>query len=186
MEIAIRPCQVSDLETLCAVGRETYDETFRSMNTPETMERYLDEAFNPQKILAELENENSRFYFLFAGGDLAGYLKVNFAPAQSDLNDPDSMEIERIYVKRAYKGKGLGKSLMDFALRLAEEADKAYAWLGVWEKNEAAIAFYKKMGFEEAGRHSFRMGDELQSDWILKKSLRNARKETKQETIHDQ
>lgn len=174
MEILIQPCRLSDLEALCAVGRETYDETFRSMNTPETMQRYLDEAFNPQKMLAELENENSRFYFLYANGDLAGYLKVNFAPAQSDLNDPDSLEIERIYIKRAYKGKGLGKSLMDFSIRLAEEAGKGYAWLGVWEKNEAAIAFYEKMGFEKAGRHSFRMGDELQSDWILNKSLRKA------------
>ena len=171
MEITIRPCRMSDLETLCAIGRETYDETFRSMNTQETMDRYLAEAFDVKKIRSELENENSRFYFLYADGDLAGYLKVNFAPAQSDLNDPDSLEIERVYVKRAYKGKGLGKTLIDFAIRLAQEANKRYAWLGVWEKNEAAIAFYMKMGFEEAGRHSFRMGDELQSDWILKKSL---------------
>ena len=169
--IHIRPCQISDLETVRTIGYETYDETFREMNTQETMDKYLEEAFNREKILAELSNPDSHFYFLYVGDVLAGYLKVNAAPAQSDVNDPESLEIERIYVKKAYKGKGLGSYLMNYALNLATEMGKQYAWLGVWEKNSAAIAFYKKMGFEEAGRHYFRMGDELQSDWVMKKTL---------------
>ena len=104
---------------------------------------------------------------------MVGYLKINDAPAQSDINDPESMEVERIYVRKEHKGKGLGKVLMDYALQQAKEKKKNYVWLGVWEKNVDAIAFYKKMGFRETGRHSFRMGDELQSDLIMKKIINN-------------
>jgi diamine N-acetyltransferase len=65
----------------------------------------------------------------------------------------------------------MGRVLMDFALQKALELGKKTAWLGVWEKNLSAIAFYQKMGFVKAGQHSFRMGDELQTDWVMKKNL---------------
>ena len=171
MKIEIRPCSTNDLDELQNIGYETYDETFRSMNSPETMDKYLQESFNKNKLLAELKNKDCIFYFLYAENKLAGYLKVNDGPAQSDINDPESIEVERIYIKRSYKGKGLGKKLMNFALQLAVEMKKKYVWLGVWEKNRNAISFYKKSGFREAGQHSFRMGDELQNDLILKKII---------------
>lgn len=171
MKINIRACQDDDLETLQKIGIETYDETFRSLNDPLVMDQYLAEAFNLEKLRDELSNTSSYFYFLYVDDTLAGYLKLNEAPAQSDINDPETLEIERIYVCKAYKGQGLGRYLMDYALDFARSKAKTYAWLGVWEKNAAAIAFYKKMGFVEAGGHSFRMGDELQSDLVMKKSL---------------
>jgi len=177
MNIHLRPCLLSDLEALQAIGRETYDETFRAMNTPETMDQYLAKAFNREKLLAELSTPSSHFFFLYIDEKLAGYLKLNEAPAQSDLNDPLSLEIERIYVRKVYKGQGLGSYLMNYALQLATQQGKTYAWLGVWEKNSAAIAFYQKMGFEEAGRHFFKMGEEMQSDFVMKKMFVGPQKE---------
>jgi len=171
MNINIRPCSLKELDTLQEIGYETYDETFRSMNTRETIDRYLQETFNKERLSSELNNMSSQFYFLYADNDLAGYLKINDAPAQSDINDPQSLEVERIYIRKAYKGKGLGKQLMHYAIQLAIEMKKNYVWLGVWEKNTDAISFYIKMGFREAGGHSFRMGNELQSDLIMKKVL---------------
>jgi diamine N-acetyltransferase len=171
MRTTITPCSADMVDTLAAIGRETYDETFRSMNAPETMDAYLAEAFAREKLLAELRNPGSRFFFLHVDGSLAGYLKVNVAPAQSDVNDEESLEIERIYVRSSFKGRGLGRLLMAHALALAAEMGKSSAWLGVWERNADAIAFYRRMGFAEAGRHSFRMGDELQTDWIMRKEL---------------
>jgi ribosomal protein S18 acetylase RimI-like enzyme len=141
------------------------------MNSQVTIDSYLQEAFNKKKLLAELNNKNSLFYFLYAENELAGYLKINDAPAQSDINDTDSIEMERIYIKKTFKGKGLGKKLVKFSLQLAKEMKKNYVWLGVWEKNIDAISFYKKMGFKKAGRHSFRMGNELQNDLIMKKMI---------------
>lgn len=84
----------------------------------------------------------------------------------------ESLEIERIYVRRKYQKEGLGKFLFHKALEVAEESNKKNIWLGVWEKNENAIAFYKKMGFVQTGSHSFYMGDEEQTDFIMIKTLR--------------
>lgn len=173
MEVSIRACAIEDLDDLQRIGYETYDETFRPVNADETMDAYLQEAFNRERMLSELNNENSWFYFLYLDDELAGYLKINDAPAQTDLNDPESMEIERVYVKKAFKGRGLGKQLLDFGIQIAKEKKKKYVWLGVWEKNTNAIAFYTKIGFFKAGQHKYRMGEELQNDFIMKKMLSN-------------
>ena len=172
VKTVIKSCCEEDLAVIQKLGRETYDETFRSMNTPLTMKKYLDEAFCDEKLLSELRNPASRFFFVYSDNRLSGYLKINFAPAQSDINDPDSLEIERIYVKGEYKGRGIGKKLMNYAIDLASAEDKKYVWLGVWEKNESAIGFYKKSGFTEKGRHGFRMGDEIQTDLILERPVK--------------
>lgn len=171
MSLNIKPCLLSDLETLRSIGYETYDDTFRAMNTPETMDAYLADAFNLKKLRDELTNPDSRFYFLYVNGELAGYFKLNIGAAQTDLQDPEALELERIYVRKGFQGQGLGRVMLDYAVRTAHDLGKRYVWLGVWEKNTNAIAFYQKMGFAEAGRHGFRMGDEVQTDYILKRVL---------------
>lgn len=173
MNINIRQCLLNDLEALREIGLETFDETFRSMNSPETMDKYLIESFSLEKLTQELDNTYCKFYFIYSDSKLAGYLKINYSPAQSDINDSESVEVERIYVRKENKGKGLGKLLMEYTFQQAIQNNKAYVWLGVWEKNVNAITFYEKMGFKEAGRHSFRMGNELQSDLIMKKIVNN-------------
>jgi len=171
INIKIRRCTIEDLKQLQNIGYETYDETFRKLNSQETIDKYLQESFNKEKLLTELNNQDCQFYFLFVDNKLTGYLKINDTPAQSDINDAESIEIERIYVRKQSIGKGLGKHLMNFVFQLAKEMDKQYVWLGVWEKNVDAIIFYIKMGFYEAGRHTFKMGHELQNDWIMKKEI---------------
>ncbi len=159
------------MEALKEIAQETYARTFGSMNTPETMQAYLAEAFSRERMLQELSQPGSKFFFLRADTGLCGYLKLNEAPAQSDLNDPESLEIERIYVREQYQGKGLGKVLINYSLDVARQRGKGYVWLGVWEKNTNAISFYKRMGFEVKGEHSFRMGDEIQHDVIMWKVI---------------
>jgi len=171
MQLSIRQCLPSDLHALQAIGRETYNETFGAMNCKETIDKYLEQAFSLDKLAVEFANPACQFFFLYADEQLVGYLKVNEAPAQSDINDASSLEVERIYVRKQHKGKGLGKVLMNHALKLAIQFGKDYVWLGVWEENRAAIEFYKKMGFEEFGQHFFKMGDEHQSDLVMRKNL---------------
>ncbi len=167
MYISIRQCLINELDILQEIGYETFAETYSQINSPEIVHSYLQKAFNTKKLLEELGNAYCNFYFMYLGNELVGYLKINDAPAQTDINDPESMQIERIYVRKKHKAKGLGKILVDYTLQRARK--KKYVWLGVWEKNVNAIAFYKKMGFIESGRHSFQMGDELQSDLLMKK-----------------
>ena len=115
------------------------------------MQAYLDGAFAEDKLRKELADINSEFYFLYCDEHLAGYLKLNEAPSQTDINDENSLEIERIYVSMEFQGTGLGRFLMEQAIAKAVKRGKEYAWLGVWEKNEKAIAFYRKNGFYEIG-----------------------------------
>ncbi|MCM3691028.1 GNAT family N-acetyltransferase [Neobacillus niacini] len=171
MNINIKPCTIEDLNTLQEISYETFNETFKDQNSPESMNDYLERAFNVKQLEKELSNISSQFFFVYFNNEVAGYLKVNTQDAQSENMGEDSLEIERIYIRGKFQKLGLGKYLINKAIEIAVEEKKSKIWLGVWEKNENAIAFYKKKGFVQAGTHSFYMGDEEQIDFIMIKSL---------------
>lgn len=148
MKTQFRQCTIDDLPILTSFSRELYFDTFKGLCSPEDMDTYLNEAFTTEKIRLELENSHSAFYFLFGDKQLVGYIKLNEAEAQSDLSDPDSLELERIYVSKVVQETGLGSFLMNQAVGIAKQKRKKYLWLGVWEKNIKAIAFYRKHGLE--------------------------------------
>ncbi|WP_019639686.1 GNAT family N-acetyltransferase [Paenibacillus fonticola] len=171
MTITTKRCTVEDLGLLQEISIETFNSTFNNQNSPENMKAYLKKAFNLQQLQTELSNISSEFYFIYSNEEIAGYLKVNTNNAQSEMMGNDSLEIERIYIKNNFQKSGLGKYLLNKAMEIAIEHSKKKIWLGVWEKNENAIAFYEKMGFVKTGLHSFYMGDEKQTDFIMAKTL---------------
>ena len=171
MKLNMRKCTIDDLLVLREFSYNTYNDTFSYMNTPSNMEAYLEQAFDISKLRDELLNSNSLFYFLYANEELAGYLKLNEYIEQSDINDPESIEIERIYVAKEFHGKGLGSILLNKAIDIASIQKKSYIRLGVWEKNHKALLFYKRNGFYIIGKHSFFMGDDEQTDLIMRKDL---------------
>lgn len=171
MEKLIRNCTVEDIGLLRELSVKTFYEAFAPLNTEENMAAYLETAFNADRLSRELADENSEFYFLYYGERLAGYLKLNEAPSQTDINDEKSLEIERIYVSSEFQGAGLGSFLMQQALAKAIERGKKYVWLGVWEKNERALRFYRRNGFYKIGTHTFAVGEDAQTDHIMKKEL---------------
>lgn len=171
MNLSIKKCTLEDLYTLQKISYETFNETFREQNTPENMNAYLERAFNLKQLEKELSNTFSHFFLVFIDKEAAGYLKVNMNDAQSERMGEELLEIERIYIKKAYQRHGLGKVLLNKAVEIALEYNKKKIWLGVWEKNENAIAFYKRLGFVQAGAHSFYMGEEEQIDLIMIKTL---------------
>ncbi|MBT2686862.1 GNAT family N-acetyltransferase [Bacillus sp. ISL-47] len=171
MTINIKQCNLEDLRTLQKISYETFNETFKDQNSPENMNAYLERAFNLKQLEKELSHIHSQFFFGYFNNEVAGYLKVNINDAQSEEMDDESLEIERIYIKSKFQKHGIGKYLLNQAMEIAMERNKKKIWLGVWEKNENAIAFYKKMGFVQTGDHSFYMGEEEQIDFILTKTL---------------
>lgn len=171
MTINIKKCTIEDLCTLQEISYETFNETFKHQNSPENMNAYLERAFNLKQLENELANISSQFFFVYFHHEVAGYLKVNTNDAQSEKMGDESLEIERIYIKKKFQKHGLGKYLLNKAVEIAMKRNKKKVWLGVWEKNENAIAFYKKMGFVQTGAHSFYMGDEEQIDFIMTKTL---------------
>ncbi|OXM88375.1 GNAT family N-acetyltransferase [Paenibacillus rigui] len=171
MTVNIKKCSLEDLQILQKISIETFNDTFKDQNSPENMKAYLEKAFNSKQLETELSNRSSEFFFICLNEELAGYLKVNTDDAQSEEMGDESLEIERIYIRYKCQGKGLGKYLLNKAVDIALRQNKKNMWLGVWEKNENAIAFYKKMGFAHTGAHSFYMGDEKQIDFIMTKVL---------------
>lgn len=111
------------------------------------------------------------FFIAWDEGSAIGYLKVNTAQAQTDMHEEDSLEIERIYVLNAYHGKKVGQLLYDKAVEIAVQLGKTSVWLGVWEENPRAIRFYEKNGFVAFGTHLFKLGDDEQTDIIMRKPL---------------
>jgi diamine N-acetyltransferase len=171
MTINIKKCTREDLRKLQEISYETFNETFKHQNSPENMNAYLEKAFNLKQLEEELSNIYSQFFFVYFNNEVAGYLKVNTNDAQSEEMGEESLEIERIYIKNEFQKNGFGKYLLNKAMEIAVERNKKKIWLGVWEKNENAIAFYKNMGFVQIGSHSFYMGDEEQMDFIMTKTL---------------
>lgn len=171
MTIRLKKCTLEDAHTLQEISYDTFNETFKDQNSLENMKAYLDKAFTVEQVETELSHRSSHFYLVYVHEDVAGYLKVNTGDAQSEEMGDESLEIERIYIKSTFQKHGLGKYLLNKAEEMASEQHLKTIWLGVWEKNENAIAFYKKMGFIQTGSHSFYMGDEEQTDLILTKEV---------------
>jgi len=171
MTVEILKCTYEDIQLLQDISIETFNETFKDQNSAENMKDYLAKAFNPKQLEKELSNMSSEFFFIYFNEELAGYIKVNMNDAQSESMGDESLEIERIYIRYQLQGKGLGQYLLNKAVEVAVQHNKKNIWLGVWEKNQNAIAFYKKRGFIQSGAHSFYMGDEEQIDFIMTKTL---------------
>ncbi len=172
-KIEIRKVTINDLDQLQKIGRQTFYETFASGNTEDNMNKYLDESFSVAKLTTELSDNNSEFYFATLDNNIIGYLKINFGQSQTEVKDDKAVEIERIYVLKEYHGKNVGQLLYDTALNIARQKHADYIWLGVWEKNPRAINFYKKNGFVEFDKHIFKLGNDEQTDIMMKIKLTN-------------
>lgn len=169
--ITVSKALKSDVKTLQTIGRQTFFETFAADNTEEDMNEYLEKNFTLEKITKELNNPESNFFIAWQDTDAIGYLKLNTGAAQTELQDDTSLEIERIYVKSDYHGKKIGQILYDKALETANAQHKKSIWLGVWEENLRAIKFYEKNGFVAFDKHIFKMGNDEQTDILMRKIL---------------
>ncbi len=171
--ICIKKVDSIDVEGLQKISRQTFFETFADKNTAEDMAKFLEENYSLSKLTAELADENSFFYFALSDEEVIGFLKLNTSSAQTESLDSNALEIERIYVLKAYHGKKVGQLLYEKALETARQLNAAYVWLGVWEKNPRAISFYQKNGFTPFDKHIFRLGDDEQTDILMKLPLQN-------------
>lgn len=171
--ITIESAQLKDINKLQQIGRTTFSETFAHENSDGNMQNYLERSFSIDKLTGELSNEDSQIYFAVMDGNVIGYLKINVGKAQTEKLDDDAFEIERIYVLKEFHGKKVGQILYQKAIELAYEMKASYVWLGVWEENHRAKRFYEKNGFITFDKHSFWLGDDEQTDLMMKKVLTN-------------
>ena len=169
--VEIETCGVSDAPAVAEIGRATFVETYAEQTDAEEMRRYVDQAFDPGRITAELSEPESTFYLARSGGTVAGYLKVNRGAAQTELQGKSGIEIESLYVLDVFQGQGVGRLLLARAFEEAREEGAKCIWLGVWERNTSARRFWKKMGFVEFGSHAFRFGSVEHTDLMMRRGL---------------
>jgi ribosomal protein S18 acetylase RimI-like enzyme len=167
----IRRLTGEDALLLQEIGRKTFAETFSSTNSKENMEKYLEEGFSLAKLQAEINDPNAEFYFAMQDNSIIGYLKLNIGQSQTEIKNDNALEIERIYVLTEFHGQNIGQQLFEKALEQAYVQKVDFIWLGVWEENKRAIKFYTKNGFVAFDKHIFKLGDEEQTDIMMKLKL---------------
>lgn len=170
--ITIRSCSLNDAKTIVSMGIRTFRDTFDDMNTPENMMLYINSTFTLRKIKEEIQEPGSVFFLAEKKKEPVGYARVRISPKPDGLGLSSALEIERLYADKLYIGKRVGHALMSSCLHYAREHEYDTVWLGVWEHNARAIAFYEKWGFERFGEHVFMLGNDAQTDLMMKKNLK--------------
>ncbi|UJH68985.1 GNAT family N-acetyltransferase [Allomuricauda sp. SCSIO 65647] len=171
--IRLHQCTVNDLPALAKISKETFVAAFEKDNDPEDFIAYVNEAFSVETLKKQLENNDAFFYFVYGDDELVGYFKINQNGAQTELKDASSLELERIYVLPEHQGKNVGGLIVQEVVELAKKMGKKTLWLGVWEHNPKAIRFYEKHGFEKFGEHPYFIGNDEQTDWLMRLALGN-------------
>lgn len=164
----IRECSLRDIEKIKLISEKTFYETFCDENSEEDMENYLKENFSYEQVEREIKKEGSIFYIVENNDEVVAYMKINFDKAQTEEGYLNTLEVQRIYILQEYKGRKIGKRLIEIAKKIAQKNELNYIWLGVWENNFNAIKFYEKQGFKKFATHIFKLGDDEQTDNLMK------------------
>jgi diamine N-acetyltransferase len=170
MNIIIREATVEDAELIADLSRQTFYETFAADNRKEDMDKFMNEQFTKEALIEEVGAHGNIFLLAYIDEEISGYARLR-EKKDKLFNYKSTLEIARIYAATHFIGKGVGKKLMEASIAYARRLQKEIIWLGVWEKNQRAIDFYKKFGFEKFSEHDFVLGNDVQKDWLMKKDL---------------
>lgn len=171
MNLSYNICTEKNLQNLVDISKKTFISAFETQNNPEEFKVYINKAFSKEQLKKELLHPSVRFYFVYKENILVGYFKLNTKEAQTEPLGDNSMEIERIYVLDAYQGQNIGKEILFKIIEMAKKEYKTFLWLGVWEMNTSAIRFYERYGFVKFGSHPYYVGNDKQTDWLMRLDL---------------
>lgn len=170
--VSIIQATVSHAPLLTGISLQSFCEAFEKDNNPDDFKTYVDEAFSEEQITKDLQEPGSIFYIAYYNGEAAGYARLrNSTEVNNQFPGKKLIELHRLYALSKYIGRGIGKALMNHCLHEAKQKGFNLIWLGVWEHNEHAQGFYKNFGFEKFSSHVFAVGNDPQTDYLLKKEL---------------
>ncbi len=179
MITTIRTADVGDAAALSTFGAQTFRDTFEADNTPDDMAQYLADAFSPARQASEIADPASIVLLAEhrteAGLDeLIGYAHLVTGDVPDAVHGPAPMELKRMYIAKPWHGRGVAHALMKAGIDAARARGVRTLWLGVWERNPRAQAFYAKYGFVRVGEHTFVLGSDAQTDWLFARPLADA------------
>ena len=170
-QVSIRPAQAADIEPLAALAARTFEDAFASENSPEDIQSYIRESFCAERLRDEVASADNLFLLALLDEAPVGYAKLRTGTPDASVDGEDPVELERLYVEQSAIGHGIGAALMQACLEAARRGGHRTLWLGVWERNARAIAFYRRWGFEMVGDHVFRLGSDEQTDLIMQRAV---------------
>lgn len=171
--IKIRRGTIEDAEMLARLSYKTFWDAFHEhpKNAPHDLADYMQKAFNLETVREELAEENSIFLIAEIAGEPAGYAKLMIGSIEDGIKAEKPIELNRLYSKQEFLGKGVGARLMEECFAIARENDCDAMWLGVWEYNPRAQRFYEKYGFRRVGKHVFQLGSDPQTDLLMQREI---------------
>ena len=169
--LTIRQATLDDAARFSAIAESTFVDTFGPDNTPADMALYCAQAFRTDIQRDELAEARHTVMLAEQRGETVGYAMLRVENAPECVSDPAAIEIVRLYAAAHLVGKGIGRALMQRSLDLAAERGHRTVWLGVWERNARAIAFYEKWGFIDVGTKAFVFGTDHQTDRVMMRTL---------------
>jgi ribosomal protein S18 acetylase RimI-like enzyme len=172
MNFNICIAEAADYSTICEVGKTTFYETWRPVNTENDMQLYMKKEFDGEKIKSDILNSTvNTFLICYDNKKPIGYVKLRRDRTYEEFRGERVIELERIYVKKEWQDKKAGKALMDFSIDLAKKEKYLWLWLGVNIDNFKAIRFYKQYGFVIFGEKAFQLGEAVDNDYLMKLKL---------------
>ncbi len=168
----VRIANIADADVLTALGAQTFIEAFGADNTPEDIAAHLAATFTLERLAREIADSSSRMLIAEVASTPAGYAKLHWVDPPACVSGPKPVELARIYVLGEWHGHGVGRALMERCIEEARGSGAETMWLGVWERNERAIAFYRRMGFAHVGDKDFILGSDKQRDRVMQRDLR--------------
>jgi ribosomal protein S18 acetylase RimI-like enzyme len=169
--VIVRPATEADAELIADLSRQTFYESFAEHNTKEDMDKFMNQQFTREKLINEVKQPWQIFFLAYLENEPVGYVKLREGTVPMQIDVQSSLEIARIYSVHNKIGKGVGKKLMQTCHEIAKQRGKKTLWLGVWKQNKRAIDFYTAWEFEIFGEQEFILGDDVQTDWLMKKDI---------------
>ena len=169
--VHVRRAANEDAELLAELGARTFEETFAKDNSPEDMAAYLTDSFSVERLTEELHDPLSIFFVAEVEGRAAGYAKLHPGGVADGVGGQRPVELVRLYVLQEWLGRGVGQELMRWCVEEARALGFQTMWLGVWEHNRRAQAFYRKWDFREVGEHIFQLGSDAQRDLVMERAV---------------